>query len=34
MHTVAETKLETCQGGLQKSNGNLSWAQVKSALER
>src|ERR1700676_588049 len=31
MHTVAETKLETCQGGLRKSNGNLSWAQVKSA---
>jgi len=31
MHKVAETKLETCQGGFQKSNGNLSWAQVKSA---
>jgi hypothetical protein len=32
MHKLAETKLETCQGGLEKSNGNLSWAQVKKAL--
>jgi hypothetical protein len=25
----SRTKVETCQGGLKKSNGNLSWAQVK-----
>src|ERR1700692_821684 len=31
MYEVTKTKLETCQGGLQKSNVNLSWAQVKGA---
>jgi hypothetical protein len=33
MYKVGETKLETCQGGPTKSNGNLSWAQVKGGHE-